>query len=64
MDQIVRGKCHLHKLLLLLPRRLLWLRSSRGGELRQPGQAVHVDCIRSLVSLVPNIDALCKAKRG
>ena len=56
-------KCHLHKLLLLLPRGL-WLWGSRGGEFRQPGQTVHVDCIRSLVGLVPNIDALCKAKRA
>ena len=53
---------HLHKLLLLLPGH--GLRSRWGGQLWQPGQAVHVDRIRSLVSLVPNIDALCKAKRG
>ena len=56
------GKCHLDKLLLLLPWNRLW--SSRGGQLWQLGQAVHVDCVCPLVSLVANIDALCKARSG
>merc|ERR1712117_957820 len=46
----------LDKLLLLLPWNCLW--SSWGGQLWQLGQAVHVDCVCSLVSLVANIDAL------